>query len=73
VATLFTKGQLRLNEEFVHESIIGSIFRAKVIEETAVGEYKAVIPEVTGCAHVMGFNHIVIDPNDPHKNGFLLS
>lgn len=72
VAVLHAKGLLELNEEFVHESIIGSIFQARVVELTTVGKYPAVVPEVTGSAHVMGFNHIVIDPDDPHRNGFLL-
>jgi proline racemase len=72
VATLYAKGQLKLNEEFVHESIIGSIFRARAVEETKVGPYEAVIPEVTGSAHIMGINQLFIDPDDPHKDGFLL-
>jgi len=72
VATLYAKGRLKLNEEFVHESIIGSIFRARAVEETKVGPYVAIIPEVTGSAHIMGINQLFIDPDDPHKNGFLL-
>lgn len=73
VATLYAKGQLKLNEEFVHESIIGSIFRARAVEKTKVGPYPAVIPEVTGSANIMGINQWYIDPDDPLKNGFLLS
>lgn len=73
VATLYSKGELRLNEEFVHESIIGSIFKARAIQETHVGPYSAVIPEVTGSAHIMGISQLFIDPDDPHKHGFLLS
>lgn len=73
VATLYAKGQLKLNQEFVHESIIGSIFRARAVEETRVGSYKAVVPEVTGSAYIMGINQLFIDPDDPLKNGFLLS
>jgi proline racemase/trans-L-3-hydroxyproline dehydratase len=72
VACLFAKGKLALNEEFVHESITGSIFKARAVEETRVGEYRAVIPEVTGSAHIMGLNQIFIDPDDPLKHGFLL-
>ncbi|MBW2057608.1 MAG: 4-hydroxyproline epimerase [Deltaproteobacteria bacterium] len=72
VATLYAKGELKLNEEFVHESIIGSLFRARVVEETRVGPYPAVIPEVTGSAHITGINQLLIDPDDPHRNGFLL-
>jgi len=72
VATLYAKGELKLGEEFVHESIIGTIFRARVVEETRVGNYPAVIPEVTGRAYVTGFHFFVVDPEDPLRNGFLL-
>ncbi|MHC4292643.1 MAG: proline racemase family protein, partial [Planctomycetota bacterium] len=47
-------------------------FKAKAVEETRVGDYRAVIPEVTGSAHIMGLNQIFIDPDDPLKHGFLL-
>ena len=73
VATLYAKGELKLNEEFVHESIIGSIFKARAVEETRVGSYAAIVPEVTGSAHITGINQLFIDPNDPHKHGFLLA
>jgi proline racemase len=73
VATLYARGELKLNEEFVHESIIGSIFRARAIQETQVGPYSAIIPEVTGSAHLIGINQLLLDPDDPYKNGFLLS
>lgn len=73
VATLYAKGQLKLKQAFVHESIIGSIFSARVVEETKVGPYSAVIPEVTGSAHITGIGQYFIDPDDPHRNGFLLS
>lgn len=73
VATLYAKGELKLNEEFVHESIIGSIFVARAVEEAKVGPYEAIVPEVTGSAYVTGMSQFVIDPEDPHRNGFLLS
>ncbi|MCK9907455.1 proline racemase family protein, partial [Frankia sp. Cpl3] len=37
LATMFAKGKIKLHEEFVHESIVGSIFRGKVLEQTEVG------------------------------------
>jgi proline racemase len=73
LAVLYARGELKINQEFVHESIIGSIFKARVVEETKVGPYTAVIPEVTGSAHIMGINQLFIDPDDPHRHGFLLS
>jgi len=72
LATLYAKGQISIGEEFVHESIIGTIFRARVVEETAVADYRAVIPEITGSAYVTGIHQFVVDPEDPLKNGFLL-
>jgi proline racemase len=71
-AVLYAKGELLFNEEFVHESIVGSVFRAKVIEETKVGELPAVIPQISGSAWVTGFHQFVIDPRDPLKDGFFL-
>jgi len=73
LATLYAKGEIKLNEEFVHESIIGSIFKARAVEETKVGPYPAIIPEVTGSAYIIGINQLFIDPDDPHRYGFLLS
>lgn len=65
MAVLFAKNKLGLNEEFVNESITGVVFRGRLLEETKVGEYQAVVPEVMGSAHVTGFNHIILDPDDP--------
>lgn len=70
MAVLNGKGKLNVNETFVHESIVGSIFRCKVIKETKVGKFKAIIPEIGGSAHVTGINNFIIDPNDNLKYGF---
>ncbi len=72
MATLYAKGELALNEEFIYESIAGTLFKGKALEETEVGGYKAIIPEITGSAYITGFNHFVIDDRDPLKHGFLL-
>lgn len=72
IATLYAKGQLKKGEQFVHESLIGTIFRARVVDEARVGDISAVVPEVTGSAYVTGFHHFVVDPDDPLKEGYLL-
>lgn len=72
MATLYAKGELKIGEPFVYESIIGTMFKGRVLEETKVGEYQAIIPEITGSAFITGFNHFVIDEEDPVKYGFLL-
>ncbi len=73
MATLYAKGKLGIDEDFIYESIIGTRFTGRVLEETEVGGLKAIIPEITGSAYITGFNKIVIDENDPVKHGFLLN
>jgi proline racemase len=72
MAALHAKGKLGLNEEFVHESIVGSLFFARLVEETQLGEYAAVVPTITGSAYITGFHQFVLDPRDPFPAGFLL-
>jgi len=70
MAALYAKGKLGLNEEFVHESVIGSLFRGRLVKETKVGDIAAVVPEITGSAYLTGIHQFVIDPRDPYKYGF---
>lgn len=72
LATLYAKGDIKIDEPFMYESIIGTMFKGRVLEETKIGEYTAIIPEITGSAFITGFNHFVIDEEDPVKYGFLL-
>lgn len=50
LAVLYQKGDIKLKEMYVHESIVGSLFKARVIETTKVQDVSAIIPEVTGSA-----------------------
>jgi proline racemase/trans-L-3-hydroxyproline dehydratase len=70
VATRYAKGELNLGETLVTESIIGSHFHARAIEEVRVGSFKAVIPELTGRAFVTGMHTFVMDEDDPFRYGF---
>lgn len=72
LATLISKGVLNLNDEFIYESITGTLFKGRAIEKTKVGEYDAIIPQITGAAYITGFNHFVINEDDPLKYGFKL-
>ena len=68
----FAKGELGLHEPFVVESILGTTFTGEVVETTRFGEYDAIIPKVTGTAHITGINQLLIDPADPLRDGFIL-
>lgn len=72
VATLYAKGELALGETFVHESIVGSIFKAKALQEVQTGGRTGVIPQVSGAAWVTGLHQFVLNERDELKNGFLL-
>jgi proline racemase len=70
MATLYAKGKLGLNEDFRHEGILGTLFTGRLIRETKVGEYQAVIPTLSGRAWITGFTSYVVDPEDPFPEGF---
>ena len=73
VALHYAKGELAAGQTLVNLSIIDTPMLGKVLSETTVGEYPAVITEVSGIAHIMGFNNLVLDPNDPLPEGFRIS
>lgn len=64
------KGKLKTGDTFVHESIIGSMFRGRVERTTHVGDYDAIVPSIEGWAYVTGYNTIFIDTDDPYAFGF---
>ncbi|MFQ5773537.1 MAG: 4-hydroxyproline epimerase [Kiloniellaceae bacterium] len=70
MAQLVAKGKLGVGEEFVHESIIGSLFRGRVEAATKVGNHEAIVPSIEGWARITGFNTIFIDERDPYAHGF---
>ncbi len=65
----WTRGELALGEMLEIESIIGTRFRVRCLEETLVGGTRAVIPEVTGSASLTGHHQFVLDPRDPLPRG----
>ncbi len=71
MAQLYTQGKLKKNEEYIHESFIGSTFKGCILEETSLGDNMAIIPSIQGWAKVYGYNKIIIDEqDDPYAHGF---
>ncbi len=70
MAQKFAHGELKVGDEFVHESIIGSLFRGRVEGTARVGDYQAIIPSIEGWAKITGLNTIFIDDDDPYAHGF---
>ncbi|MET0170375.1 MAG: 4-hydroxyproline epimerase [Aliihoeflea sp.] len=72
MAQLHAKGRLKAGESFVHESIIGSLFKGRVEKEVSVANKPAVIPSIGGWARQTGLNTIFIDDRDPFAHGFVV-
>jgi trans-L-3-hydroxyproline dehydratase len=72
LALLHAKGNLRVGQALRFESILGTRFGGKIVEETQLGPYPAIIPEIEGHACLTGRHEFMIDPDDPLKDGFLL-
>ncbi len=72
MAYRYARSMQKLNEEFVSESIIGSLFYGCLLEETTVGPYKAVVPTIRGSAYISGIQQYVLDPRDPFPHGFFM-
>jgi len=70
MAVLYAKDQLGLNQDFYHEGILGSLFTGRLIEETQVGPYRAVVPTISGTAWITAISQFVVDPQDPYPDGF---
>ena len=72
MATLHARGQLGLDQDFVHEGILGTTFTGRLLREARVGEYAAVVPTIRGRAWITGYAQYVLDPSDPFPAGYTL-
>jgi proline racemase len=72
LAVLHARGQIGLNEKFVHESIIGTEFIGEIVETMDIGGIAAVVPNITGSAWITAFHDYVLDPSDPFPTGYTL-
>lgn len=72
MAQLHARGKLKAGDAFVHESIIGSLFRGRVQREVEVAGRPAIVPSIGGWARQTGFNTIFIDDRDPFAHGFVV-
>ena len=71
MAALHAKGKLPLDQDFVHEGILGTMFTGRLIEETQRRTLRAPwcrrSPAKPGSPASRKY---VVDPDDPFPNGF---
>ena len=72
MAVLHARGELGLDEPFVHESILGTLFTGTLVAETRVGPYPAVVPTISGQAWITGIAQYLVDPSDPFPRGYTI-
>ena len=72
MAQLAARGRLSVGQEFIHESIIGTMFDGRVEAADEVGGRSAIRPSVAGWARVIGHNTIFVDDRDPLAHGFIV-
>jgi proline racemase len=70
MATLHARGRLNLGEDFRHEGILGTKFVGRLLRETTVGPYAAVVPTISGRAWITALATYGVDPEDPFPAGF---
>ena len=60
-------------QPFVHESLIGTLHRGRVLRRTQVGDVPAIVPEIEAAAWITGEHTFYVDDDDPLRDGFALS
>jgi 4-hydroxyproline epimerase len=70
MAQLHARGKLKVGDQFVHESYIGSRFIGRVEAESEIGGKSGIIPSIEGSAIATGRNEIWIDDEDVFAHGF---
>ncbi|KAF8797226.1 Trans-L-3-hydroxyproline dehydratase like protein [Argiope bruennichi] len=72
MALQWKKGFISKNEIKEFKSVIGSTFTGRIIDETTVGDFPAVIVEVSGMAYHTGDHTFYLEYRDELKEGFQL-
>ena len=72
MALLHNREQLALDETFLHESVLGTMFEGRLVAEHPAPIGTGVIPTITGSAHLTAFSDLFVDPTDPLGQGFFI-
>jgi proline racemase len=72
MAVVDAMGLLAGDRPFVHESLIGTRFNGRVASRTQVGDLDAIVPEIEGSAWITGEHTVLVEDDDPLREGFRL-
>lgn len=72
MACMHARGELPLDQPFVHQGMLDTTFTGQLVGETTVGDYAAVLPTITGRGWVTGRTEWVLDDTDPFPEGYTI-
>ncbi len=61
---------MKVGDQYIGESVIGSRFHCSIDSVTRVGEKNAVFPLISGQAWITGTHQYLLDPSDPWPYGY---
>ena len=73
MALLYSNGVMKKNDTLECESIIGSSFTGKILNDSLIGGIVSITPEITGRAWITGTHQYTLDPTDPWPTGYRIS
>ncbi|MCG8688573.1 MAG: proline racemase family protein [Desulfobacterales bacterium] len=73
MAVLAKRGMLKVGDQYIGESVIGSKFHCRIESEAQIGSAKGIIPSISGRAWVTGTHQHMLDPDDPWPQGYRVS
>eukprot|EP01083_Nonionella_stella_P215099 774490_1 len=81
MAMLHHKNELKVEDEFVHKSIIDTEFIGRIVKAEKKYMYRkcdneaiqSITPTITGRAWITAYSNIVLDPSDPFQAGYKVS
>jgi proline racemase len=66
------RGLMGVGDTLVSRGLLDLDFTGRIAGQTTVDGRPAILPEITGTAHLTGFSQFLFDPADPLRAGFLL-
>lgn len=72
MAVMHAKGQLGLGQDYVNAGPMGTTFTGRIVEETTVGPYSAIVPTLSGQGWIYGTSNWTLDPSDPFTDGYTI-
>jgi proline racemase len=71
MALLHHQGLMGVGDTFSNRGLLGTVFEGRIVDETTVGGFPAIVPEIRGSAHITGLHRFVVADDDPFPQGFL--